>query len=103
MKSLSSTPENYLTTVNDYYYGYLINQNAKTFGISDSTKLKGAIDNQVTKKWVSSFEADKFALKGESLSMDSFKVLEMMSGSPTAATKVQKALKSLVDNAGSTS
>ena len=52
---------------------------------------------------MNNFEADKFALKGEQLSMDSFKVLEMMSGSPAAATKVQKALKSLVENAGSTS
>lgn len=43
LKSISSSPENYLTTVGDYYYGYLINQNAKTYGVSDSSKLKGAI------------------------------------------------------------
>lgn len=80
LKSLSSAPENHLSTVNDYFYGYLINSNAKSFGISDSSKLKEAIDTQVTKKWLTSFDTDKFALKGEELSMDSFKVLEMMSG-----------------------
>ena len=77
-----------MTTVSDFYYGYLINQNAKAFGISDSTKLKGAIEAQVTKKWMTSFDDEKFALKGEDLSIDSFRVLEMMSGSPASASKV---------------
>lgn len=88
MRSISTSPESHLTTIGDYYYGYLINQNAKTFGISDSTKLKGAIDSQIAKKWMNSFEDDKFALKGEDLSIDSFRVLEMMSGLPSAAFKV---------------
>jgi hypothetical protein len=37
---------------------------------------------------MNSFEDDKFALKGEDLSIDSFRVLEMMSGLPSAAFKV---------------
>ena len=92
-----------MTTVGDYFFGYLINKNAKTFGISDSKKLQEAIDSQITKKWMSSFEPDNFALKGEDLSIDSFRVLEMMSSSSAAQNKSQKALQSLIEKAGSTS
>jgi hypothetical protein len=52
---------------------------------------------------MNSFETDNFALKGEDLSIDSFRVLEMMSSSSAAQNKSQKALKSLTEKAGSTS
>lgn len=74
-----ASPDSYLSTVNDYYHAHLIDLNAKAYGVSDTSKLKKAIESKVKNSWTKDFSEDKFAIKDQEISEDSFKIIEIMS------------------------
>jgi hypothetical protein len=104
------TPNNYVKTVNDYYYGSVMNHNANAYGLSRSSKFDALVKNYVQNTLLPKYKEDKLSLEGEGLTIESLRVMRLLSTQiedkeveEKIISKIKKSLKKIFKEASSQS
>ena len=87
-----------LTEPVDLYHAYLLNRNAKTYGLKSSSDFTKSLTDKSVKDVLDKFNADDWSYNGQSFSADSLRVVELLSyvNNTNADKKVTGALNKLL-------
>lgn len=68
-----------LSSVDDFYYAYMINKRLKHYNSEPNSKLSDAISKQVSEVWADGFDPETFFfLSNQGVTMETLKLVEMM-------------------------
>lgn len=102
------TPKNHVKSVNDYYYGSVLNHNAKAYGLSQSAKFDALVKTYVQDTLLPKYKEDKLSLDGDGLTVESLRVMRLLSTQiedkeveEKISTKIKKSLKKIFKEASS--
>lgn len=87
-----------LTEATDLYHAFLLNRDAKSFGLKPSADFTKALTEKNVKDVLDKFNADDWSYNGQSFSVDSLRIVELLSSvnNTNADTKIKAALNKLL-------
>jgi len=72
-------PKEKIFSVDDYYFGSVLNHNAKAYGLSTSTKFDSLLKTFVTDTLLGKYKEDKLSLDtGNGFSIESIRVMRLL-------------------------
>lgn len=96
--------------MDDYYFGSVLNHNAKAYGLSQSAKLDALLKNYVQDQLLPKYKEDKLSLEGDGLTIESLRVMRLLSTQiedksveEKITSKIKKSLKRIFKEASSQS